>query len=74
MARNLKTKNTRTIGVIVEDMTIFSIPDIVDGITEHCEENNYQILLINLRLFKNTMIFIITEMIITTRLSRKLIN
>ena len=33
-------------------MTIFSIPDIVDGITEHCEENNYQILLINLRLFK----------------------
>ena len=37
VARNLKTKNTRTIGVIVEDMTIFSIPDIVDGITEHCE-------------------------------------
>lgn len=74
VARNLKTKNTRTIGVIVEDMTIFSIPDIVDGITEHCEENNYQILLINLRLFKNTMIFIITEMIITTGLSRKLIN
>ena len=52
VARNLKTKNTRTIGVIVEDMTIFSIPDIVDGITEHCEENSYQILLINLRLFK----------------------
>ena len=52
VARNLKTKNTRTIGVIVEDMTIFSIPDIVDGITEHCEENNFQILLINLRLFK----------------------
>lgn len=52
VARNLKTKNTRTIGVIIEDLTIFSIPDIVDGITEHCEENNYQILLINLRLFK----------------------
>lgn len=52
VARNLKTKNTKSIGVIVEDMTIFSIPDIVDGITEHCEEENYQILLINLRLFK----------------------
>ena len=39
VARNLKTKNTRTIGVIVEDMTIFSIPDIVDGITEHCRWN-----------------------------------
>ena len=52
VARNLKTKNTRTIGVIVEDMTIFSNPDILHGNTEHCEENNYQILLINLRLFK----------------------
>jgi len=52
VAQNLKTKNSRSIGVIVEDMTIFSIPDIVDGITEHCEEKKYQILLTNLRLFK----------------------
>lgn len=52
VAKNLKMKNTRSIGVIAEDMTIFSIPDIVDGITEHCEEVNYQILLTNLRLFK----------------------
>lgn len=52
VAQNLKTKNSRSIGVIVEDMTIFSIPDIVDGITEHCEEEDYQILLTNLRLFK----------------------
>ncbi|HEY9573977.1 MAG TPA: LacI family DNA-binding transcriptional regulator [Lachnospiraceae bacterium] len=52
VARNLKMKSTRSIGVIVEDMTIFSIPDIVDGITDYCEKKNYQILLINLRLFK----------------------
>ncbi len=52
IARNLKTKRSRSIGVIVEDMTIFSIPDIVDGITEYCEEKDYQILLVNLRLFK----------------------
>ncbi len=52
MARNLKTKRSRSIGVIVEDMTIFSIPDIVDGITDYCEEMDYQILLVNLRLFK----------------------
>lgn len=52
VARNLRTQNTRSIGVIVEDMTIFSVPDIVDGLTEHFEEANYQILLINLRLFK----------------------
>ncbi|MDO5292393.1 MAG: LacI family DNA-binding transcriptional regulator [bacterium] len=52
LAKNLKMQKTRSIGVIVEDMTIFSIPDIVDGITEHCEEVEYQILLTNLRLFK----------------------
>lgn len=52
VAQNLKTKNSRSIGVIVEDMTIFSIPDIVDGITEQCEEKKYQVLLTNLRLFK----------------------
>ena len=52
VAKNLKMKNTRSIGVIVEDMTIFSVPDIVDGITEYCEEVDYQILLTNLRLYK----------------------
>jgi len=52
VAKNLKSKNTRTIGVIAEDMTIFSIPDIIDGITKHCEEENYQILLMNLRLYQ----------------------
>jgi len=52
VAQNLKMKKTRSIGVIAEDMTIFSIPDIIDGITEYCEREDYQILLINLRLFK----------------------
>ena len=33
-------------------MTIFSIPDIIDGITEYCEKVKYQILLTNLRLYK----------------------
>lgn len=52
VAKNLKTRSTKTIGVIAEDMTIFSIPDIIDGITEYCEGAKYQILLINLRLYK----------------------
>lgn len=52
VAKHLKMKNTRSIGVIAEDMTIFSIPDIIDGITEYCEEVDYQILLTNLRLYK----------------------
>lgn len=64
VAKNLKARNTRSIGVIAEDMTIFSIPDIIDGITEYCEKVKYQILLTNLRLYKNIMTIIITEQII----------
>lgn len=52
IAKNLKTKQTRTLGIIVEDITIFSIPDIVDGITECCEQYGYGIALCNLRLYK----------------------
>ncbi|MGL6201320.1 MAG: LacI family DNA-binding transcriptional regulator [Lachnospiraceae bacterium] len=52
VAKNLKMKHTRSIGVIAEDMTVFSLPDIIDGITEYCEAEEYQILLINLRLYK----------------------
>lgn len=52
VAKNLKTKNTRSIGVIAEDMTVFAMPDIIDGITEYCEKEDYQILLVNLRLYK----------------------
>lgn len=52
VAQNLKMRNTRSIGVIAEDMTIFSTPDIIDGITEYCEKVKYQILLTNLRLYK----------------------
>mgnify|MGYP000491348960 CR=1 FL=1 len=48
--KNLKARNTRSIGVIAEDMTIFSIPDIIDGITEYCEKVKYQILLTNLKI------------------------
>lgn len=52
VAKNLKTKRTRTLGIIVEDITIFSVPALVDGITECCEINDYGVSLINLRLYK----------------------
>lgn len=52
VAKNLKMKSTRSIGVIAEDMTVFDMPDIIDGITECCEKEDYQILLVNLRLHK----------------------
>ena len=52
IAKNLKTKRTKTIGVVVEDITVFCAPEIIDGITKCCEEKGYHILLTNLRLYK----------------------
>ncbi|OOM70167.1 catabolite control protein A [Clostridium puniceum] len=52
IAKNLKQKNNRTIGIITEDLTVFNTPDIVDGINEYCDEHNYEFVLGNLRLYK----------------------
>ncbi len=52
IAKNLKTKNTRTIGALIEDITVFCAPEIIDGITYYCEQKKYNVLLINLRLHK----------------------
>ncbi|MEE1196995.1 MAG: LacI family DNA-binding transcriptional regulator [Lachnospiraceae bacterium] len=42
VAKNLKMKSTKTIGVIVEDITVFCAPDIIDGITQYCEKRRQQ--------------------------------
>ena len=52
LARNLKQQKTNTIGIITEDLTVFNTPEIVDGIDAYCEENGYEIILGNMRLFK----------------------
>lgn len=52
IAQNLKQKNTKTIGVITEDLTVFNTANIVDGINEYCDEQGYQLVLGNLRLYK----------------------
>jgi len=52
IAKNLKQKNNRTIGIITEDLTVFNTPDIVDGINEYCDEHDYEFVLGNLRLYK----------------------
>lgn len=52
IARVLRKKHTNTIGIIAEDLTVFSIPEIIDGITEYCEKHKYHIFLTNLRLPK----------------------
>jgi len=52
LARNLQQQKTNTIGIITEDLTVFNTPEIVDGIDAFCEENGYEIILENMRLFK----------------------
>jgi LacI family transcriptional regulator len=52
IAKSLKQQKTNTIGIITEDLTVFNTPEIVDGIDAYCEENGYEIILANMRLFK----------------------
>lgn len=52
IAKSLKSKRTNTIGVIAEDITVFNVPEIIDGINEYAEQNDMHILLTNLRLQK----------------------
>ncbi|WEK53723.1 MAG: LacI family DNA-binding transcriptional regulator [Candidatus Cohnella colombiensis] len=51
-AQSLKRKRTNTIGVIAEDVTVFNVPEIIDGIHDCAERMDMHILLTNLRLDK----------------------
>lgn len=52
IAKNLKQRTTRTIGIITEDLTIFNTPNMVDAIHEYCNSRCYDFILGNLRLFQ----------------------
>jgi len=52
LAKSLQRQRTNTIGIITEDLTVFNAPEIVDGIDAYCEENGYETILENMRLFK----------------------
>lgn len=52
IAKSLKMKRTKTIGVLSEDITVFNTPEIINGIDEYTESCGYHIILNNLRLFK----------------------
>ena len=51
MARGLRANKTNTIGLIVEDLTAFSSPYIIEGIMSLLEEKGYRTVLENLRLY-----------------------
>lgn len=52
IAKSLRINKTNTLGVIVEDMTVFNSPRIIDGINEYVEQKGFHIILSNLRLNK----------------------
>lgn len=51
-ARHLKMGKSRTLGIIVEDITVFNTPNIIDGIGICCEAHDYHYILGNLRFNK----------------------
>jgi len=55
IAKSLRIKNTSTIGVVVEDIRCFPVPDIINGISEHLEVNGYRILLNDLRMHESLL-------------------
>lgn len=50
-AQGIRKQKTRIIGIIVEDLDVFSTPPIVEAIMAHCEDHNYRTILINMRLY-----------------------
>jgi len=51
IAQGLRTRKTKTIGIIAEDIAQFSTPEIVEGIMSCCEEKGYRTIVKNLRLY-----------------------
>lgn len=50
-AQGMRKQKTRIIGIIVEDLDLFSTPPIVEAIMAHCDDNNYRAILVNMRLY-----------------------
>ncbi|WP_130837619.1 LacI family DNA-binding transcriptional regulator [Lachnoclostridium sp. Marseille-P6806] len=51
IAQGLRNQKTRTIGIIAEDFTQFSVPAIIDGAMAECEHFGYRTTVQNLRLY-----------------------
>ncbi len=51
LAKSLRSLSTRTIGVIVEDLIMFTTAPIVEGLMQHAEEMGYSVVIENMRLF-----------------------
>lgn len=54
IAKSLKLKKTNTIGVVVEDLSIFNVPYIIDGINSYMDRQGLNLILTNMRLHRLT--------------------
>lgn len=50
-AQGMRKQKTRIIGIVVEDLSEFSTPPMVEAIMAYCEDNNYRTILLNMRLY-----------------------
>ncbi|MCL2718805.1 MAG: LacI family transcriptional regulator [Lachnospiraceae bacterium] len=55
IAKSLRVKKTYTIGVLAEDIRGFTVPAIINGLTEYAEKEGYYILLNDLRMMENLL-------------------
>lgn len=55
IAKSLRMKSTNAIGVLVEDIRGFSVPTIINGISEYVEQEGYHILLNDLRILEEIL-------------------
>lgn len=51
MAQRLRAHKTYTIGLIIDDITEYTTPKIIDGIMNYCDEKGYRIVFENLRFY-----------------------
>lgn len=50
LAKSLRAVSTKTIGVIVEDLIVFSSAAIIEGLMNCCDEHGYNVVIENMRL------------------------
>lgn len=51
IAQGLRKQKTQLIGVIVEDIIQFSSPGMIEGLMAYCEEQGYNVIVLNLRFY-----------------------
>ena len=54
IAKSLRTKESNTIGIMVEDITAFQTPRIIDGVNNYVEKQGYAVILNNMGLLEKT--------------------